>query len=171
MNNWCHINNILHVQNWRCLVAQFRYHALMVSLMISSGQTVDQIWNCYILKNISVSVDQWLKILEMLMAIVLTYLYSGFISGKSLSRPQNGGNFKMFKRIQFDFNMKRSSQNMSENLLMVMTSFITPSGSPQVNMLYYFINEIRKHKFFNLKTKKKLQTVFMFSIVGYGGKL
>ena len=90
------------------------------------------------------------------MAIVLTYLFSGFISGESLSRPQNGGNFKMFKIIQFDFNMKRSSQNMSEILFNGNDVIYYATGQPpsQHAILLYKWN--KKTKTFLFENKKKI---------------
>ena len=55
--------------------------------MTSSGNKIGQILKCiYLRQYLSYSVDQKLKISEMLMAIFLVYSPSGIISGKKVCR-------------------------------------------------------------------------------------
>ena len=87
----------------------------MTSLMTSQDHKVGQILKLiYLRQYLSKSVDQKLKMPEMLMAIFLVYSTSGVTSGKkSLSRAQNGGHFEKNLNIKHSFNltpdMKRSS--------------------------------------------------------------
>ena len=71
----------------------------MMSLMTSPGHKIRQILKLiYLHQYLNYSVDEKLKMLEMLMAIFLVYSPSGKTSGKkSLSRAQNGGHLKIFK--------------------------------------------------------------------------
>ena len=99
MKNWCHTNNILQVHCWGCLVVQVMFHALMTSFMTSQDNKIGQILKLiYLRQYLSYSIDQKLKMSEMLMAISLVYSTSGIISGKkSLPRAQNGGQFENFE--------------------------------------------------------------------------
>ena len=69
----------------------------MTSLMTSPGHKIGQILKLIYLiiyHYLHHSVDQNLKMSDMLMAIFLVYYPSGITSGKkSLSRAQNGGHF------------------------------------------------------------------------------
>ena len=71
----------------------------MTSLMTSPGHKIGQILKLiYLRQYLSYSVDQKLKMSEMLMSIFLVYSTSGITSGKkSLSRAQNGGHFENFE--------------------------------------------------------------------------
>ena len=83
MKDWCHTNNILQVHCWGCLVVQVMFHALMTSSMTSPGHKVGQILKViYLRHDLSWSVDQKLKMSEMLMAIFLVYPTSGITSDK-----------------------------------------------------------------------------------------
>ena len=44
MKDWCHVNHILQVHCWGCLVVQVMFHTLMTSLMTSHGHKVGQIF-------------------------------------------------------------------------------------------------------------------------------
>ena len=100
--------NILQVHCWGCLVVQVMFHTLMTSLMTSQGHKVGQILNWYISINISgYSVDQKLKMSEILMAIFLVYSTSGITSVKKVS------NIK--RRFNLTSDMKISSQIMPKN--------------------------------------------------------
>ena len=70
----------------------------MTSFMTSQDHKVGQILKLIYLRQYeSYSVDQKLKMSEMLMAIFLVYSTSGITSDKkSLSRAQNGGHFEKF---------------------------------------------------------------------------
>ena len=71
----------------------------MTSLMTSPGNKIGQILKLiYLRQYLSYSVDQRLKMSEMLMAILLVYSTPGITSGKkSFSRAQNGGHFENFE--------------------------------------------------------------------------
>ena len=72
----------------------------MTSLMTSPGNKIGQILKLiYLRQYLSYSVDQILKMSEMLMAIVLVYSTSSIklTVKKSLSRAQNGGHFEKFE--------------------------------------------------------------------------
>ena len=73
----------------------------MTSLMTSQDQKVGQILKLiYIRQYMSYSVEQKLKMSEMIMVIFLVYSTSGINSGKkSLSRAQNGGHFENFEKL------------------------------------------------------------------------
>ena len=87
MKDWCHTNNILQVHCWGCLVVQVMFHALMTSLMTSQDHKVGQILKLiYLRQYLSYSVDQKLKMSEMLMAIFLVYSTSGITPGKKNCR-------------------------------------------------------------------------------------
>ena len=75
------------------------FQALNTSLMTSQDHKVGQILKLiYLRQYLSYSVDQKLKMSEMLMAIILIYSTSFITSGKkSLSRAQNGGHFENFE--------------------------------------------------------------------------
>ena len=63
------------------------FHALMTSLMTSQGHKVGQILKLiYLRQYLSYSVDQKLKMSEMLMAICLVNSLSGITSGKKVFR-------------------------------------------------------------------------------------
>ena len=78
---------------------QLYEYMYMTSFMTSPGHKVGQILKViYLRQYLSYSVDQKLKMSEILMAIFLVYSTSGITSGKkSLSRVQNGGHFENFE--------------------------------------------------------------------------
>ena len=122
MKDWCHTNNILQVHCGRCLVVQVMFHALMTSLMTSHDHKVGQILKLiYLRQYLSYSVDQKLKMSEMLMAIFLVYSTSGITSGKKkLVASSKWRPFSIFLDIKHSFNLnsdlKRSSQIMPKNV-------------------------------------------------------
>ena len=66
--------------------------------MTSPGHKIGQILKLiYLSQYLSYSVDQKLKMSEMLMAIFLVYSSSGITSGKKVCRAQNGGHFENFQ--------------------------------------------------------------------------
>ena len=71
----------------------------MTSLMTSPGHKIGQILKLiYLSQYLNYSVDQKLKMSEILIAVFLVYSPSGITSGeKSLSRAQNGGHFENFE--------------------------------------------------------------------------
>ena len=121
MKHWCHTNNILQVHCLRCLVVQVLFHALMTSLMTSQDHKVGQILKLiYLRQYLSYSVDQKLKMSEMLMAIFLVYSTSGMTSGKKIVASSKWRPFWNFLNIKHSFNlnseMKRSSEIMPKNV-------------------------------------------------------
>ena len=83
MKDSCHTNNILQVHCWGRLVVQAMFHALMTSPMTSPGHTVGQILKLiYLRQYLSSSVDQRLKISEMLVAVFLLYSASCITSAE-----------------------------------------------------------------------------------------
>ena len=71
----------------------------MTSLMTSPGNKIGQILKLiYLRQYLGYSVDQKLKMSEMLMAVTLVYSTSGITSGKKVCRElKNGGHFKNFE--------------------------------------------------------------------------
>ena len=148
MKDWCHTNNILKVHCWGCLVVQVMFHALMTSLMTSQDHKVGQILKLiYLRQYYSYSVDQKLKMSEMLMAIFLVYSTSGITSGKKVC-----GELKMaailiilkyLTQLQFDLRYEKIVPNYAKkSIFMMMTSSMTSEGGLKVGPLYSFINEI-----------------------------
>ena len=90
--------NFLCIYIIRLWLQLFEY-IFMTSLMTSPGHTIGQILKLiYLRQYLNYSVDQKLKMSEMLMAIFLVYSTSGITSGKkSLSRAQNSGHFENFE--------------------------------------------------------------------------
>ena len=74
-------------------------YIFMTSLMTSPVHKIGQIFKLIYLRHyLHYSVDQKLKISDMLLAIFLVHYPSGIPSGKkSLSRAQNGGHFQNFE--------------------------------------------------------------------------
>ena len=114
MKDWCHTNNILQVYCWGCLVVQVMFRTLMTSLMTSQDHKVGRILKLiYLRLYLSYSIDQKLKMSEMLMAIFLVYSTSGITSGKNVSRELKKAAILKMWNIKHSFNltsdMKRSS--------------------------------------------------------------
>ena len=105
--------------------------------MMSPGHKIGQILKLiYLRQYLSYSVDQKLKMSEMLMAIFLVYSTSGLTSGK---KSLSGSKWRLFWNIKHSFNltsdMKRSSQIMSiKFFFMVMTSSMTSQGGLKVSL-------------------------------------
>ena len=101
---------------------QLYEYIFMTSLMTSPGHKIGQILKLiYLCHYLHQSVDQNLKMSDMLMAIFLVYYPSGITSGKkSLSRAQNGGHFWKLWNIKHSLNMtsdmKISSQIMPKKV-------------------------------------------------------
>ena len=144
----CHTNNILQVHCWGCLVVQVMIRALMTSLMTSQDHKVGQILKLiYLLQYLSYSVDQILKMSEMLMAIVLVYSTSGITYGKkSLSRAQNGGHFRNFEILNTASIWlqiwKDRPKLCQESIFMMMTSSMASQGGLKVSLCIPCLGEI-----------------------------
>ena len=112
----------------------------MTSLMASQDHKVGQILKLiYLRQYFSYSVDQKLKMSNMLMAIFLVYSTSGITSGKRVCRKLKMAAILKFWNIEHSSNLtsdvKRSSQIMpKKSIFMMMTSSMTSHGG-----CYYFI--------------------------------
>ena len=108
--------------------------------MTSPGNKICQILKLiYLRQYLSYSVDQKLKMSEMLMAIFLVYSTSGITSGKKVCRELKMAAIWKFWNIKHSFNptshMIRSSQIMPKKFfLMVMTSSMTSQGGLKVSL-------------------------------------
>ena len=107
--------------------------------MTSPGHKIGQILKfIYLRQYFSYSVDQKLKMSEMLMAIFLVYSTSGITSGKKSLSGSKWRPFWKFWNIKQSFNlisdMKRSSQIMPKKFFMVMTSSMTSQGGLKVSL-------------------------------------
>ena len=161
MKDWCHTNNILQVHCWGCLVVQVVFRAPMTSLMTSQNHKICQILKLiYLLQYLSYSVDEKLKMSEMLMAIFLVYSTSGITSGKKFVASSKWRPFWKFWNIKHSFNltsdMKRSSQIMpkkyfhDDDVIDGVTGW--PQSRPSI-FLYKWNNNIFHD---NLKTSKDI---------------
>ena len=120
----------------------------MTSLMASQDHKEGQILKLtYLLQYLSYSVDQKLKMSEMLMAIFLVYLTSGITSGKKVSRELKMAAIlkilKYWTQLQFDLRYEKIVPNHAKkSIFMMMTSSMASQGGLKVGPLYSFINEI-----------------------------
>ena len=115
-------------------------YIFMTLLMTSPGHKIGQILKLiYLRQYMSYSVNQKLKMSEMLMAIFLVYSTSGITSGKKFVASSKWRPFWKFWNIKHSFNltldMKRSSQIMPKKVFfMVMTSSMTSQGGLTVSL-------------------------------------
>ena len=119
----------------------------MTSSMTSPSHKIGQILKLiYLRQYLNYSVDQKLKMSEMLMTIVLVYSPSGITSGKKFVASSKWRPFWKFWNMKHSFNltsdMKKSSQTMSKKSIFMMTSSMTSQGGLKVGPLYSFIYEI-----------------------------
>ena len=113
--------------------------------MTSHDHKIGQILKLIYLRQYwSYSINQKLKMSEMLMAIFRVYSTSGITSGKKSLSGSKWPPFWKFWNIKHSFNltsdMNRSSQIMPKNLFMVMTSSMTSRGRLKVS-LYIHVKE------------------------------
>ena len=102
-------------------------YIFMTSLMTSPGHKIGQILKLiYLRQYLNDSVDQKLKMSEMLMAIFLVYSPSGITSGKKVCREHE----------------KIVPNYAKKSIFMMMTSSMTSQGGLKVGPLYSFIYEI-----------------------------
>ena len=141
LKDWCHTTYILQVYCWGCLVVLVMFHVLMTSLMTSPGHKIGQILKLiYLRQYLSYSVDQKLKMSEMLMAIFLVYSTSGITFGKkSLSWAQNGGHYENFEILNttsiWPQVWKKKHPKLCQNKIsMVITSSMTSQGGLKVSL-------------------------------------
>ena len=120
----------------------------MTSLMTSPGHKIGQILNViYLRQYLNYSVDQKLKMSEILMATFLVYSTSGITCGKKVCRElKMAAILKILKyltQLQFDLRYEKIVPNdAKKSIFMMMTSSMTSQGGLKVGPLYYFIYEI-----------------------------
>ena len=127
---------------------QLYKHIFLTSLMTSPGHKIGQILKLiYLRQYLSYSVDQKLKMSEMLMAIFLVYSTSGITSGKISFSSSKWRPFWKFWNVKHSFNltsdMKRAFQIMPQKVFMVMTSLMTSQGGLKVSL--YIHHSIGDH--------------------------
>ena len=92
----------------------------------------------------SYSIDQKLKMSEMLMAIFLVYSTSGITSGKKVCRAQNGGHFENFEILDTASILPQIWNDRpklcQKKFFMVMTSSMTSKGRLKFS-LYIHVKE------------------------------
>ena len=127
---------------------QLYEYIFMTSLMTSPGHKIGQILKLiYLRQYLNYSVDQKLKMSEMLMAIFLIYSASGITSGKkSLLRAQNGCHLKKIEILKtasiWPQIWKDHPKLCQKSIFMMMTSSMTSQSGLKVSLLYSFIYEI-----------------------------
>ena len=130
-----------------CIIRLYEY-IFMTSLIMSPGHKIGQILKLiYLRQYLSYSVDQKLKMSEMLMAIVLVYSISGITSGKKFVVSSKRRPFWKFWNIKHSFNltsdMKRSSQIMSKKVFFYGDDVINDvTGWPHSFSLYSCLGEV-----------------------------
>ena len=150
-------SNFLYICIMR-LWLQLHEYIFMTSLMMSPGHKVGQILKLiYLLQYLNYSVDQKLKMSEMLMAIFLVYSTSGITSGKKVCRElKMAAILKILNyqtQLQFDLRYENIVPNYAKkSIFMMMTSSMTSQGGLKVGPLYTFIYEITT---FFMITKKQ----------------
>ena len=125
------------IRLWLQLLYEYIF---MASFMTSPSHQIGQIFKLiYLRQYLNYSVDQKLKMSEMLMAIFLVYSPSGITSGKKFVASSKWRPFWKFWNMKHSFNltsdMKRSSQIVSKKVFfMVMTSSMTSQGGLKVSL-------------------------------------
>ena len=103
--------------------------------MTSPGHTIGQVLKLiYLRQYLSYSVDQKLKMSEMLMAIFLVYATSGITSGKKVCRAQNGGHFENFEILNTASIWLQIWKDRPKLVFMVMTSSMASQGGLKVSL-------------------------------------
>ena len=127
---------------------QLYQYIFMTSFMTSPSHKIGQILKLiYLRQYLNYSVDQKLKMSEMLMAIFLVYSPSGITSGKKVCRElKMAVILKILKyetQLQFDLRYENIVPNYAKKIIfMMMTSSMTSQGGLKVGPLYSFIYEI-----------------------------
>ena len=116
--------------------------------MTSPSHKIGQILKLiYLRQYLNYSVDQKLKMSEMLMAILLVYSPTGITSRENVCRElKMAAILKIFKyetQPQFDLRYENIVPNYAKkSIFMMMTSSMTSQGGFKVGPLYSFIYEI-----------------------------
>ena len=154
--------NFLCICIMRLWLQLYKYIS-MTLLMTPAGHKIGQILKLiYLRQCFNYSVDQKLKMSEMLMAIFLVYSTSGITSGKkSLSRAQNGGHFENFEILCtasiWPQIWKDRPKLCKKTIFMMMTSSMTSQDGLKVGPLYSFIYKWNNNIFHdNSKTSKDI---------------
>ena len=124
---------------------QLYEYIFMTSFMTSPSHKIGQILKLiYLRQYLNYSVDQKLKMSEMLMAIFLVYSPSGITSGKKVCRElKMAAILKYETQLQFDLRYEKIVPNYAKkSIFMMMTSSMTSQGGLKVSPLYSFIYEI-----------------------------
>ena len=134
------------------------YHQIMTTIIwlhihdviddVTRSQKSQILKLIYLRQCFNYSVDQKLKMSEMLMAIFLVYSISGITSGKKVCRELKKAAIlkilKYWKQLQFDLRYEKIVPNYAKNIIfMMMTSSMTSQGGLKVGPLYSFIYEIK----------------------------
>ena len=125
---------------------QLYEYIFMTSLMTSPGHKIGQIFLLiYLSHYLHYSVDQKLKMSDMLLAIFLVYYPSGITSGKKFCRElKMAAILKILKyqtQLQFDLRYENIVPNYAKkSFFMVMTSSMTSKGRLKVS-LYIHVKE------------------------------
>ena len=122
---------------------QLYEYIFMTSLMTSPSHKIGQILKLiYLRQYLNYSVDQKLKMSEMLMAIFLVYSLSGITSGKKVCR-EHFEHFEIWNTASIWPQMwKYRPKLCQKSIFMMMTSSMTSQGGLKVGPLYSFIYEI-----------------------------
>ena len=127
---------------------QLYEYIFMTSLMTSPGHKIGQIFKLiYLRQYLTYSVDQKLKMSEILMAICLVYSTSGITSGKKSLSGSKWRPFWKFWNIKHSFNltsdMKRWSQIVPKKVFFDGDDVIDyVTGWPQIFSLYSCLGEV-----------------------------
>ena len=127
---------------------QLYEYIFMTSLMTSPDHKIGQILKLIHLRHyLHYSVDQKLKMSDMLMAIFLVYHPSGITSGKKVCRELKMAAIlkilKYWTQLRFDLRYENIVPNYAKkSIFMIKTSSMTSQGGLKVGPLYSFIYEI-----------------------------
>ena len=120
---------------------QLYEYIFMTLLMTSPGHKIGQILKLiYLRQYLSYSVNQKLKMSEMLMAIFLVYSTSGITSGKKVCRELKMAAIlkilKYWTQLQFDLRYEKIVSNYAKKsfFFMVMTSSMSSQGGLTVSL-------------------------------------
>ena len=155
--------NFLCICNMRLWLQLYKIYIHDVIDDVTGAQNRSILKLIYLRQYLSYSVDQKLKMSDMLMAIFLVYSTSGITSGKkSLSRAQNGGHFENFEILDTASIWlqiwKDRPKLCQKSIFMMMTSSMTSQGGIKIRPLYSFIYEITTF-FMIIKKRAKISSL------------
>ena len=122
---------------------QLYEYIFTTSLMTSPGHKIVNILKLiYLRQYLNYSVDQKLKMSEMLMAIFLVYTTSGIPSGENFCRELKMAAMwnilKYWTRLQFYLRYEKIVPNYAKKVFMVKTSSMTSQGGLKVLSIFMF---------------------------------